>query len=150
MRFAVGLSVIALGAILAFGVTSSPDAVNIQVIGVIFILVGLAGLALAQWLYTTRRRTDVIYHRDGVTLLEPNTPAPEGSVEAVETHGEPVEEREVDNLPPDGPAMPPAPEIVPGARIVNEPKGNRVRHIEGVMDAEPGTEEFLHMQRDWM
>src|SRR5690348_692380 len=107
MRFAVGLSVIALGAILAFGVTSSPDAVNIQVIGVIFILVGLAGLALAQWLYTTRRRTDVIYHRDGVTLLEPNSPPPEGSVGAVETHGEPVAEREIDNLPPDGPAMPP-------------------------------------------
>jgi hypothetical protein len=149
VRFAVGLTVIAVGAILAFGVTASPDAVNIQVMGVILILAGLAGLAMAQRLYTTRRRTDVIYRRDGVTLLEPNSPPPGGGAEPAEAHVDPVE-RQVDSLPPDGPALPAAPEIVPGARTVDEPRTGRPRHVDGVMDADPGSEEFLRMQRDWL
>jgi len=43
---------------------------------VILILVGLAGVATAYWLSVTPRRTDVIYHGNQVTLLEPNSPSP--------------------------------------------------------------------------
>lgn len=74
MRFAVSLFVIALGAILAFGVTATPSGINIQVIGLILMLVGLAGLAIGRWLYVARRRTDVIYRPDGQTWIEPNAP----------------------------------------------------------------------------
>jgi hypothetical protein len=66
--------VIALGAILAFGVTATPSGLNIQVIGLILMMVGLAGLAIGHWLYVSRRRTDVIYRPDGQTWIEPNAP----------------------------------------------------------------------------
>jgi hypothetical protein len=141
VRYAVGLSVIALGAILAFGVTASPESVNIQVIGLILILTGLAGLGIAHKLSVTRRRTDVIYGSNGVTLLEPNSPPPHGNAEQVE--------RDIDSLPPDEPALPPAPDIVPGARIAGDPQA-RVSRVDGVMDAEPGSEEFFRLQRDWI
>ncbi len=74
MRFPASLFVIALGAILAFGVTATPSAVNIQVVGLILMLVGIAGLAMGQWLYFSRRRTDVIYRGNRQTWLEPNSP----------------------------------------------------------------------------
>jgi hypothetical protein len=69
--------VVALGGILAFGVTASPSGVNLHVVGLILILVGLAGMAIAHWLYVSRRRTDVIYRNDGQTWLEPNAPSPD-------------------------------------------------------------------------
>jgi hypothetical protein len=149
VRFAVSLSVITVGAILAFGVTASPESVNIQVIGLILILVGLAGLATAHWLYVTRRRTDVIYRSNGVTLLEPNFPSPEESGDRMERHDEAIE-RHVESLPPDQPALPPAPGFLPGAHVAKDPRTEEVNHVDGVMDAEPGSEEFLRMQREWM
>jgi hypothetical protein len=74
VRFAVSLLVIAIGAILLFGVTATPSGVNIAAIGVILILVGVAGLAIGHWLYVARRRTDVVYRPDGQTWIEPNAP----------------------------------------------------------------------------
>ena len=74
MRFAASLFVIALGAILAFGVTATPSAVNIQVVGLILLLVGIAGLAMSQWLYFSRRRTDIIYRGNRQIWLQPNSP----------------------------------------------------------------------------
>ena len=143
VRFAAGLSVIAMGAILTFGVTASPESVNIRVIGLILILVGLAGLVIARWLFVTRRRTDVIYHSNGTTWLEPSSPAPSTSMEPVE--------RYVDSLPPPaGPSWPAAPGLVPGARIVSDPQTGQVNGVKGIMDVEPGSEEFLQMQREWM
>lgn len=77
VRFAVSLFVIAVGAILTFAVSSSPSGVNIHVIGIVLLLVGLAGLVIGYQLYNTRRRTDIIYREDGETLIEPNSPPPE-------------------------------------------------------------------------
>ncbi len=77
MRFAVSLFVIALGAILAFAVRHNPSGANIHVIGVILMLAGIAGFVIGYNLYKTRRRTDIIYTRDGEVLLEPNMPRPE-------------------------------------------------------------------------
>ena len=76
MRFAANLFVIAFGAILAFGVKATPSAVNIQVVGLILMLVGIAGLAMRQWLYFWRRRTDVIYRGNRQIWLEPDSPPP--------------------------------------------------------------------------
>jgi hypothetical protein len=150
VRYAAALTVITLGAILAFGVTATPESVDIQVIGVILILVGLVGAATAYWLSTIPRRTDVIYHGNRVTLLEPNSPSPDGAAEPVNRQVARIEEQ-VDSLPPDGTALPPAPApgLVPGAHVVTEPQSDHRTRIDGVMDAEPGSEEFLRMQREW-
>jgi hypothetical protein len=153
VRYAAGLFVITVGAILTFGVRARPDAVDIQAIGLILMLTGLAGLATARWLSGIRRRTDVIYRSDGVTLLEPNSPPPTNPDVGSETQsvGSEVErvERHIDSLPPDGPGLPPAPDLAPGAEVVSDPRTDQVRHVHGVMDAEPGTREFLKLQQDW-
>ena len=66
MRFAVSLFVIAVGAILAFGVADSPDdSVRVHLIGLILIVTGLVGLAMAGQLFVSRRRTDIIYREGG-------------------------------------------------------------------------------------
>jgi hypothetical protein len=74
MRTATGLALIAIGAILAFAVTTSPSFLNLQVVGWILILTGVAGLVVprrgAAWL---RRRVVVRRPRGG----------------AVEANGEP-------------------------------------------------------------
>ena len=46
MRTATGLALIAIGAILAFAVTTSPSFLNLQVVGWILILTGVAGLVV--------------------------------------------------------------------------------------------------------
>jgi hypothetical protein len=81
MRFATSLFVIALGAVLTFGIEHNPSGVDIHVIGVIMMLVGVAGLAIGYRLYTSRRRTDIIYRDDGETLFEPNAPSPDDPVD---------------------------------------------------------------------
>jgi hypothetical protein len=58
MKKATGLTLIAIGAILTFAVTSSPSFLNLQVAGVVIMATGVAGLFLPKpsqgWL---RRRT---------------------------------------------------------------------------------------------
>lgn len=147
MRYAVSLFVFTVGAVLAFGVTDTSDSTNIQAIGVILMLTGLAGLATAYWLSGLRRRTDVIYRDDGVTLLEPNSPSPGGA--SPPDASEPIERR-IDGLPPDGPVLPPGPDLAPGARVTDGEGPERPDRVEGVMNAEPGSPEFLQQQRDWM
>jgi hypothetical protein len=58
MRTATGLTLVAIGAILTFAVTAHPSFLNLQVAGVVIMVVGVAGLFLRKpaqgWL---RRRT---------------------------------------------------------------------------------------------
>jgi hypothetical protein len=58
MRTATGLTLVAVGAILTFAVTAHPSFLNLQVAGVVIMIVGVAGLFLRKpaqgWL---RRRT---------------------------------------------------------------------------------------------
>jgi hypothetical protein len=60
MRTATGLTLVAIGAILTFAVTAHPSFLNLQVAGVVIMIVGVAGLFLRKpaqgWL---RRRTIV-------------------------------------------------------------------------------------------
>jgi hypothetical protein len=155
MRFAVSLFVIAVGAIVVFGVTDSPDdGVRVHVIGLILIVTGLLGLVMACQLFVSRRRTGIIYREDGATWLEPNAPVPGESWEPVERRVlGPLPERyaptvHVPGLPDvPGPQRHPVDrrEPVPGARIVRDPQTERVERVVGVMDVEPGSEEFRRM-----
>jgi hypothetical protein len=72
MRIATSLVIIALGAILKFAVTRQVNGVDIQAIGVILMALGASALLITLILMSTRRRTDVIRHRNGsTTLVEP-------------------------------------------------------------------------------
>jgi hypothetical protein len=56
MRTATGLALIAIGAILAFAVTTSPSFLNLQVVGWILILTGVAGMLVPRRGYGWLRR----------------------------------------------------------------------------------------------
>ncbi len=149
MRFAVSLFVIAVGAIFAFGVADSPDdSVRVHLIGLILTLTGLVGLAMAFYLFVSRRRTDIVYRENGATWLEPNAPAPGESWGPVERHGlGPLPERYVPTVHVPGPRRHPVHrrELLPAASIVRDPQTGRVARVHGVMDVEPGSAEFRRM-----
>jgi hypothetical protein len=74
MRIGASLFLIALGAILKWAVTAHLDGINLQVVGVILMIIGLAGLCFDLIMWGTRRRT-VIERRPGVTYVsEPGAP----------------------------------------------------------------------------
>jgi len=147
MRFAGSLFVIAIGAILAFGVTDSPDdSVRIHVIGMILIVTGLVGLAMACQLFISRRRTDIIYRENGATWLEPNAPAPGEAWEPVERRVLRLPERYAPTVHVPGPRRHlDRREPAPAASIGRDPRSERVERVHGVMDVEPGSEEFRRM-----
>jgi Domain of unknown function (DUF6458) len=60
MRTATGLALIAIGAILAFAVTTSPSFLNLQVVGWILILTGVAGMVVPRRGYGWLRRRVVV------------------------------------------------------------------------------------------
>ncbi len=70
MGLGASLILIAIGAILRWGVTTSVSGFNIHVVGLILIVIGLVGLVLSlifwasmgSWL--PRRRTEVVHDRD--------------------------------------------------------------------------------------
>jgi hypothetical protein len=74
MRTATGLALIAIGAILAFAVTQSPSFLNLQIVGWVLMLTGVAGMVVPRrgygWL---RRRVVVRRPRGRDTVLEPES-----------------------------------------------------------------------------
>ncbi|MEP6853542.1 MAG: DUF6458 family protein [bacterium] len=72
MMIGASLVLIALGAILKFAVTKQVQGVDLTTVGVILMVVGGLGLLIALVLTFARRRTDVIHHDQGTTLLAPN------------------------------------------------------------------------------
>jgi hypothetical protein len=60
MRTATGLTLIALGAILAFAVRGHPSWLNIQVVGWVIMLTGVAGMAIPRRGYGWLRRRMVL------------------------------------------------------------------------------------------
>jgi hypothetical protein len=68
MRTAPGLGVIAIGAILAFAVTSSPSFLNLQVAGWVIMLTGVAGIVVPRRGYGWMRRRVVVRRPRGVTM----------------------------------------------------------------------------------
>jgi len=77
MRIGASLAMIAIGAVLKFAVTAQVNGLSIGVIGVILMIVGAVGLPLTLILMSTRRRTDVVYGRTGVSYIEPAQPSAE-------------------------------------------------------------------------
>lgn len=72
MRIGSSLFLIALGAVLRFAITTQRShGVDWGMIGVILMIVGAAGFLISLFLMTSRRRTDVVYRRDGATVVEP-------------------------------------------------------------------------------
>ena len=71
MRIGASLVLIALGAIMKFAVTKKVSGVDLATVGVILMVVGAVGLLITLVLMTTRRRTDVIQHDSGTTLIAP-------------------------------------------------------------------------------
>jgi len=65
MRAASGLGLIALGAILAFAVKGHPSWLNIQVVGWVIILTGVAGMAIPRRGYGWLRRRMVLRRGPG-------------------------------------------------------------------------------------
>lgn len=90
MRIGGSLFLIALGAILKWAGTDNVNNLDLSAVGVILMIVGVAGLVISLALMTTRRRTDVIHHSDrrlveGVipqeshaTYIEPPSMQPRG------------------------------------------------------------------------
>jgi uncharacterized protein DUF6458 len=65
MRTATGLFLIALGAILAFAVQGHPSWLNIQVVGWVIMLTGVAGMAIPRRGYGWLRRRTVLRRGPG-------------------------------------------------------------------------------------
>ena len=62
MRIGSSLVLIAIGAILKFAVTTSVSGISIPTVGVVLMVVGIAGLVISIILATNSRRTDVVHH----------------------------------------------------------------------------------------
>jgi Domain of unknown function (DUF6458) len=74
MRIGASLLLIAIGAILKFAVTKHINGIDIQVVGVILMIVGIIGLLFDLVLWGTRRRT-VVSHQPGATYVsQPGDP----------------------------------------------------------------------------
>ncbi|GAA1592038.1 MULTISPECIES: DUF6458 family protein [Kribbella] len=58
MSIGVGIFLMVVGAVLAFAVRDSWDAVNLQVVGYILMLAGLAGILLSFYITNRRRRVE--------------------------------------------------------------------------------------------
>jgi hypothetical protein len=71
MRIGASLALIAVGAVLKFAVTKQVTGVSLGTIGIILMLVGAVGLLLTLVFMSMRRRTDVVYGRNGVSYVEP-------------------------------------------------------------------------------
>ena len=82
MSIGVGIFLMVVGAILAFAVRDSWDAVNLQVVGYILLLAGLVGILLSFYITNRRRRVDT----DAID------PAVEEEYRVVEEHHRDVKE----------------------------------------------------------
>jgi predicted MFS family arabinose efflux permease len=62
MRIGSSLALIAIGAILKFAVTTSVSGISVSTVGVVLMVVGVAGLVISVIMANTARRTDVVHH----------------------------------------------------------------------------------------
>ena len=74
MRIGASLFLIALGAILKFAVTAHASGIDLQVVGVILMIIGIVGLAFDVALWSTRRRTVVTSEPNATYVSEPGQP----------------------------------------------------------------------------
>lgn len=71
MRIGSSLVLIAIGAILKFALTTSVSGINLSTVGVVLMVVGIAGLVISLVLANTSRRTEVVHHSPRGEYEEP-------------------------------------------------------------------------------
>lgn len=71
MRIGSSLVLIAVGAILKFAVTTTVSGISLGTVGVVLMVVGIAGLVISLVLANTARRTDVVHHSTRGDYVEP-------------------------------------------------------------------------------
>jgi len=71
MRIGSSLVLIAIGAILKFALTTSVSGINLPTVGVVLMVVGIAGLVISLVLANTARRTEVVHHSPRGEYVEP-------------------------------------------------------------------------------
>jgi hypothetical protein len=87
MKTATGLALVAIGAILAFAVNAHPHVLNVQAVGWVLILIGLAGMFVPRRGYGWLRRRMVVRPRRTM-VARPGLPA--GSVVLAEEPADPT------------------------------------------------------------
>lgn len=70
MKTATGLTLIAVGAILAFAITAEPPFFNFQIAGLVLMIIGVAGLVMPRRGYGWLRRR-MVFRRDRYGRLVP-------------------------------------------------------------------------------
>lgn len=88
MGIGASLFLIALGAVLKWGVTTHLNGVDLSNIGTILMVVGVIGLVLTAILLMTRRRTDIVHESDRV-VADPAVPTTAGRRVSRTTYVEP-------------------------------------------------------------
>jgi hypothetical protein len=78
---------IVVGAIFAFALDVNLGWLNLNVVGYVLMLAGLAGLVLTLWFWNSRRRTTVVAQRP-VRPSVPQQPVPPHDAEVVEEYRE--------------------------------------------------------------
>ena len=76
MRIGSSLMLIAIGAILKFAVTTSVSGISLSTVGVVLMVVGIAGLVISLVFASTARRTDVVHHSARGEYVEPQREDP--------------------------------------------------------------------------
>ena len=71
MRIGSSLVLIAIGAILKFAVTASVSGISLATVGVVLMVVGVAGLVISLVLANTAKRTEVVHRSTREESVEP-------------------------------------------------------------------------------
>jgi uncharacterized membrane protein len=71
MRIGSSLVLIAIGAILKFAVTTEVSGISVSMVGVVLMVVGIAGLVISLVMANTARRTDVVHHSGRTEYVDP-------------------------------------------------------------------------------
>ena len=74
MRIGASLFLIAAGAILRWAVTKHLSGINLQVVGVILLVIGIIGVVFEFLWWATRRRTTVVTRTPGAVYMDPADP----------------------------------------------------------------------------
>ena len=71
MRIGSSLVLIAIGAILKFAVTASVSGISLSTVGVVLMVVGIAGLVISLVLANTAKRTEVVHRSTREEYVDP-------------------------------------------------------------------------------
>jgi hypothetical protein len=135
MKTGASLTLIALGAILAFAVTATPSFFNLHIAGYVLIVIGIVGLYLRQrgWIgrQLTVRRTRPIRRTVSVVRHVPGDADPADTVPVrAGLYGPPSSSETVETMVearPTEPADPPESEVIEEEYYEDQPAGGPLR-----------------------